>query len=59
MRLCSNLTIENGNVDVGLSLEGVISSYTCDAGYRLSDNSSRVCQSNGQWNGTDPVCEGT
>jgi hypothetical protein len=55
------LTIRNGDVstDLGVFAEGETAMYTCSSGYELvmSSNLSRVCQSNGQWNGTDPTCK--
>ena len=61
-RTCEDLTIRNGavNTDLGVSIEGAIATYTCNSEYELNttSNLSRVCQSNGQWNGTDPTCIG-
>ena len=31
--------------------------YKCDEGYSLIGSSTRVCQSNGNWSGEEPVCE--
>jgi len=31
-------------------------SFTCNTGYVLSGSDTRVCQSNGIWNGTEAVC---
>eukprot|EP00058_Branchiostoma_floridae_P008085 XP_002593573.1 hypothetical protein BRAFLDRAFT_125152 [Branchiostoma floridae] len=31
--------------------------FSCDAGYDLSDNSPITCQSNGQWSGPVPTCD--
>ena len=31
--------------------------YTCDAGYKLAGNSSRVCLQDGTWSATSPFCE--
>ena len=60
VRTCEELVIANGNVsvDIGQLVEGAIASYTCNIGYTLSSNRRRLCQSNGQWNGTDATCEG-
>ena len=30
--------------------------YTCTAGYDLVGNEARVCQSDGNWNGSIPEC---
>ena len=32
--------------------------YTCDVGYTLQGPNSRTCQSNGQWSGSVPQCNG-
>ena len=60
MLTCEELVITNGNVDfdVGQSVEGAIATYTCNSGFTLSGNLKRLCGNNGQWNGTDPRCEG-
>ena len=58
VRVCGELSIEDGSVDTGLSIEGVIANYTCDTGFRLVGDAERVCQSNGLWSGTNPACQG-
>lgn len=58
VRMCGELSIEDGSVDTGLSIEGVIANYTCDTGFRLVGDAERVCQSNGLWSGTNPACQG-
>lgn len=30
--------------------------YSCNDFFQLNDSSIRVCQENGQWSGTTPVC---
>lgn len=32
--------------------------YECDVGYGLKEAVKRVCQSDGEWSGSDPVCLG-
>ena len=59
VRICGGLAIENGYVDDGLAVQGVIANYSCTDGFTLVGSSSRVCQSNGQWSGNAPVCQGT
>ena len=44
------------NTSAGVSFENE-ATYQCDPGYVLSDQSSRVCNSDGNWNGTEPVCD--
>ena len=31
--------------------------FSCNTGYILRGNSSRTCQSTGQWSGTQPTCD--
>ena len=31
-------------------------SFTCHADYVLNGSSTRTCQSNGTWNGTEAIC---
>ena len=33
-------------------------SYQCNEGYRISDDASRTCLSDGTWSGTTPTCIG-
>ena len=58
VRICDGLDINDGNVDVGLSVEGTIANYTCDDGYRLVGAASRLCQNDGEWTDRAPVCQG-
>lgn len=58
VRVCGELSIEDGSVDTGLSIEGLIANYTCDTGFRLVGDDERVCLSNGLWSGTNPACQG-
>ena len=37
---------------------GQIVTYTCNSGYELMGNSTRTCQSSGQWTGSQPSCSG-
>lgn len=32
--------------------------YRCDSGYALIGDSTRFCQEDGQWTGSEPSCEG-
>ncbi len=32
--------------------------YTCESGYILSGDSSRICQSDSIWSGSEPTCDG-
>ena len=58
VRICGDLSIEDGSVNTGLSVEGVVANYTCDIGFRLVGDVGRVCQSNGLWSGVNPACQG-
>ena len=31
--------------------------YTCDAGFDLSGDVMRTCESDGQWSGSAPTCD--
>ena len=31
-------------------------SFTCNAGYELTGNDTRTCQSDGSWSGNDSLC---
>nr|XP_015201270.1 PREDICTED: sushi, von Willebrand factor type A, EGF and pentraxin domain-containing protein 1 [Lepisosteus oculatus] len=43
------------HMDIGF-LHGSTVIYTCNAGYELIGNAMLVCQEDGLWNGTAPVC---
>ncbi len=58
VRICGDLSIEDGSVDTGLSVEGVVANYSCNTGFRLVGDAGRVCQSNGLWSGMNPACQG-
>ncbi len=36
---------------------GETATYSCNSGYTLEGNVTRVCQSNGAWSGSAPTCE--
>lgn len=48
---------ENGAVRVPGTLFGFAVRYDCSVGYKLVGLPTRVCQDNGQWSGTAPVCQ--
>ncbi|XP_062498995.1 sushi, von Willebrand factor type A, EGF and pentraxin domain-containing protein 1-like [Corticium candelabrum] len=48
----------NGNVTTEIVHTIVISTYTCESGYRLKNgDSSRICLPSGLWSGKEPSCE--
>ena len=61
---CPSLNVpSNGMISCSMGGDGVpgdpgdTCTYTCNTGYVLSrDGSTRICQSNGTWNGSDTMC---
>ena len=49
---------ENGAVSITGTGVGDTATYTCNSGYELSGSDTRTCQSNGEWSGSAPTCEG-
>ena len=47
----------NGAVTVSGLTVGSTASYTCDAGFELSENILRMCETGGVWSGSEPLCE--
>ena len=55
---CANLpTPQNGRVDQRGNNPGDIATYICNSGYELVGQSTRTCQTSGQWSGDAPTCE--
>ena len=57
--LCSPLSApNNGDIDCSSNnyLPGVTCTVTCDDNAMLMGNGTRICKSNGTWNGTDAMC---
>jgi len=55
---CSSLTDpSNGQVNhtAGTTF-GENATYSCDTGYNLVGDSTRVCQATGNWSGSAPTC---
>ena len=47
----------NGSVDLPETVFRSSATYSCDSGFLLIGNDTRVCQEDGQWSGDDPVCQ--
>ena len=37
---------------------GSVANYSCNNGYEIVGPSTRICQANGSWSDTDPLCKG-
>ena len=37
---------------------GSVANYSCDNGHEIVGPSTRICQANGSWSDTDPLCKG-
>lgn len=46
----------HGDVGVSSQTPTGTATYECDAGFVLSGNATRTCQSSGKWTGSDPTC---
>ena len=60
---CADLpTIANGMITYSPStsprLEGAEATYSCVANYAMVGVDTRICGSEGEWNGVEPVCIG-
>ena len=47
----------NGEVTWDDLTDGSIATYSCDTGYQLSGDETRICE-RGQWTGNEPTCLG-
>ena len=55
--MCSPLdTIDNGERTADGFSPGSVATYTCNDGYVLVGDSTRICQTTGTWSGEDPHC---
>ena len=48
----------NGKIIGNGTAYGFNLSFLCDAGHILVGSAVRTCQSDGQWSGIEPVCDG-
>jgi len=48
----------NGTVSLDANTVGSQANYSCSEGYTLNGTTTRVCQADGQWSGSEPICEG-
>ena len=59
---CPTLTDpNNGMLNCSLGEDGFATfrdtcSFTCNNGYELIGNTTRICQADGSWSGSDAVC---
>ena len=59
---CQKTNIENGNINCALGDDGVLNyedtcDVTCNTGYTLTGSATRMCLSNGSWDGMDGTCK--
>ena len=52
-----SVIIPNGVACYNGDSSGSVAIYQCTKGYILLGNSQRICQSDGNWNGSVPRCE--
>ena len=50
------MTPANGTVVVIGNTRGDMATYSCNAGFELVGNSTRVCGDDGEWSGEAPMC---
>ena len=56
--MCPDLTApENGAVMVNGRRTGDTAEYSCNVGYELVGDQTRMCMSNSQWSGQTPSCQ--
>ena len=56
---CDSLTnLANGQVNhtAGTTF-GETATYNCNTGYNLVGDSTRTCQADGMWSGSEPTCQ--
>ena len=57
---CSTLTDPtNGQISYTAGATfGQTATYSCNAGYNLVGDSTRICHATGVWSGSEPTCQG-
>ena len=56
---CGSLSVVvNGMVKTVATTFGSVANYSCNNGYEIVGPSTRICQANGSWSDTDPLCKG-
>ncbi|XP_019863590.1 PREDICTED: sushi, von Willebrand factor type A, EGF and pentraxin domain-containing protein 1-like isoform X2 [Amphimedon queenslandica] len=56
--LCPRLSApSNGKVQVEGVKTGSSARYSCNDGYKLRGDTTRICQEGGQWSGQEPTCQ--
>ncbi len=61
VRMCLSLTPPtNGMISYTDSTLGLntVATYTCEDGLTPDRGSTRTCESDGEWSGSSPVCQG-
>ncbi|HEY3449985.1 MAG TPA: hypothetical protein VGK67_26775 [Myxococcales bacterium] len=46
----------HGQASATTGVTGDVVTYSCDSGYSLAGNTTRLCQTDGTWSGADPTC---
>ena len=55
---CAGLSnISNGDVSTNGLSTGSTATYSCNGGFTLVGDTTRTCQDNGTWSGSEPICE--
>ena len=51
-------SVENGKVDISMGTTYTsLATYSCNTGYELRGDSTRLCQASGTWSGDQPSCD--
>ena len=51
-------SVENGKVDISMGTTFTsMATYSCNTGYQLRGDSTRLCQATGNWSGDQPSCD--